>query len=224
MARAYNEIYLEDAMRNLGIAFEYACGSYHMSMDDFYTLFVNTGIADNFGRGNPKYIAGMSGIELARAVINPNNEEENVDAYSNYDYSREYWCGWILAYYQWFYGIDFRSLHYYLQMEDLKRLYGILHETSELKAVEVISENIKNKNLKTRLQYIRQKHNISQSELANRSGVSLRMIQQYEQKQKDINQASVAKLYSLSRVLHCQIEELLEWNFEFDQSEKKEKI
>ena len=47
-------------------------------------------------------------------------------------------------------------------------------------------------------------------ELANRSGVSLRSIQMYEQRNKDINKAQSGFLASISRTLGCRIEDLLE--------------
>ena len=59
---------------------------------------------------------------------------------------------------------------------------------------------------------------MSQSALSKLSSVSLRMIQQYEQKKKDINKASANSLYSLAMVLNCDIEDLMEWNF-VDQSD-----
>ena len=46
--------------------------------------------------------------------------------------------------------------------------------------------------------------------LAEKSGVSLRMIQQYEQGAKDINKASGESLVALSRALGCRMEDLLE--------------
>ena len=92
------------------------------------------------------------------------------------------------------------------------RLTGIysFNATSEIKAVEVISAHIRNKNLISRLKYHRLKNDFSQKELSEESGVSLRMIQQYEQRKKDINMASTSSLYSLARVLNCQIENLME--------------
>ena len=51
---------------------------------------------------------------------------------------------------------------------------------------------------------------LSQSELAARSGVNIRNIQQYEQRAKDINRAAAISLQSLARALGCRIEELLE--------------
>ena len=43
-----------------------------------------------------------------------------------------------------------------------------------------------------------------------RSGVSLRSIQMYEQRQKNINKARVESLYKISKVLGCTIEDLIE--------------
>lgn len=213
MKRAYNEMYLEDAMRNLGTAFDFAKNSLQIEMDDFYISFVNSGIAEQFEDGVPKYVCGMSGIEIVFEVLKERENLSYEENYISYDYSLEYWCGWILAYFQWYYSIDFNDLHYYLKMKDLQQLYSILHETSEEKAIEVISNYIRNKKLITRLQYHRTTNNLSQNNLSKNSGVSLRMIQQYEQRKKDINKASVSSLYSLARVLNCQIENLMEWNF-----------
>ncbi|MBQ5552162.1 MAG: helix-turn-helix transcriptional regulator [Erysipelotrichaceae bacterium] len=213
MRRAYNEMYLEDAMRNLGTAFDFAKHSYHIEMDDFYMFFVNSGIAGQFENGVPKYVSGISGIEIVLEVLNGRENIRYEKDYISYDYSCEYWCGWILAYFQWYYSINFDDLAYYLKMKDLERLYNILHETSEIKAVEVISAHIRNKNLISRLKYHRLKNDLSQKELSEESGVSLRMIQQYEQRKKDINMASTSSLYFLARVLNCQIENLMEWDF-----------
>ena len=54
---------------------------------------------------------------------------------------------------------------------------------------------------------------MSQGELSKVSGVSLRMIQQYEQKNKDINKAGVNTLMALSRALNCDIEDIIEYDF-----------
>ena len=54
---------------------------------------------------------------------------------------------------------------------------------------------------------------MSQSELSQKSGISLRTIQQYEIKAKDINKAATMTLIKLSRVLGCKIEDLLEYEF-----------
>lgn len=60
------------------------------------------------------------------------------------------------------------------------------------------------------LKQIREKAGLSQSKLAEISGVSIRMIQKYEQGERDINLAQALTLYKLTNVLNCTIENLLE--------------
>lgn len=60
------------------------------------------------------------------------------------------------------------------------------------------------------LKRIRQSLGMSQSKLAETSGVSVRMIQHYEQGVKDINKAQVLTVYQLATALNCTIEELLD--------------
>ena len=43
------------------------------------------------------------------------------------------------------------------------------------------------------------------------SGVSLRMVQLYEQRQNDISKAQAAVVLSLARALGCNIEDILDW-------------
>ena len=57
---------------------------------------------------------------------------------------------------------------------------------------------------------IRTAYGCTQAELAKRSGVSLRSIQMYEQRNKDINKASAETLLRLSKVLGCTMEDLME--------------
>ena len=99
---AYNELYLDDAMANLGDMVEYAVCTLGYAPDDFFGWFISSGIASKFENGNPKYVAGMSGVELADAVlaaVNMQSERRHQPYLSSK--GREYWAGWILAYYQW---------------------------------------------------------------------------------------------------------------------------
>jgi transcriptional regulator with XRE-family HTH domain len=60
------------------------------------------------------------------------------------------------------------------------------------------------------LKKIREEKNISQSKLAEISGVNLRTLQDYEQGSKDINGVRGITLYKLAQALKCKIEDLLE--------------
>ena len=62
----------------------------------------------------------------------------------------------------------------------------------------------------TRLMRIRTAHGFSQTQLAERSGVGLKSIQMYEQRNKDINRAEAGSLLKLARSLGCEMEDLME--------------
>jgi transcriptional regulator with XRE-family HTH domain len=62
----------------------------------------------------------------------------------------------------------------------------------------------------SRLKKTRIKNGLSQSALAKASGVPLRTIQQYEQRQKDINRAGAAYIIMLSSALNCDPASILE--------------
>lgn len=62
----------------------------------------------------------------------------------------------------------------------------------------------------TNLKRIRISNALSQSGLAKKAEVNLRMIQNYEQGFKDINKAQAITLYKIAQVLDCMIEDLLE--------------
>lgn len=71
--------------------------------------------------------------------------------------------------------------------------------------IELVREDFK-----TALEFRRQTKRFTQKLLAERSGVSIRMIQHYEQGVKDINKAQAITLYKLAQTLDCTIEDILE--------------
>ena len=213
MMRAYNDSYLNDAMKNLGEAFDYAVNRCAIEMDSFLDMFIAGGLAKQFGTGVPKYVVGLSGTELVWEVLSRAGQEvEFPDAMVEYECSTEYWCGWILAYYQWFTGRSFRNIKQYVSMKKIEKLYPTLHEASEEKFVDTINAIIESRNPMTQLQTLRRMVGYSQRTLAEKSGVTLRMIQQYEQRVKDINKASVTNLIALAQTLGCRVEDLLEYD------------
>ena len=211
MIRAYNQMYLDDAMKNLGEAFDYASNCCDIELDDFMDVFITEGIAEKFGSGMPRFVSGLSGTELVHNVMEKTGYRWKIsDVQEEYDCSPEYWCGWILAYYQWYTGMSFKNIKQHISMQELLDMYSTLHEASEDKFVEALNKRIDNKKLPTSLQAIRKAAGYSQATLADKSGVSLRMIQQYEQRVKDINKASAESLVALSKTLGCRVEDLLE--------------
>lgn len=210
MIHGYDEIYLDDAMETLGSAVEYAVLVAGIEGQEFVNLFIASGLAYEFGRGNVTYLSGMSGIELSRLVLSkcgielPEKTEVN-----HIDYPAEYWVGWILAYYQWYTGKDFSTICKKISYENLYNLYGVLHEADPSKSVEVFDKLMQEKK-ETNLAIHRKIKGLSQSELARAAGVSVRSVQLYEQRQTDINKAQHNHLKALANVLGCEINDLLE--------------
>ena len=62
----------------------------------------------------------------------------------------------------------------------------------------------------TKLQQIRTHRGLSQANLAATSGVSKRLIQDYEQAQKPINHARAITVFLLAKALKCTMEDLIE--------------
>ena len=213
MIHAYSENYLDDAMRNLGEAFDFAHAVCHLELDSFFAMFINSGIADFFGNGRPKYVTGLSGTELAMEVMRKSGlNPDGLQAQIEYDYSPEYWAGWALAYFQWFTKRPFKNIAECVTIKEILQLYPTLHEASEEKFMETVTRLIRNKNLPTRLQKRRKDAGLTQKELADRSSVKLRTIQQYEMRAKNINKAAAETLLQLAQVLLCCIEDLIEYD------------
>jgi len=213
MIRAYDSQYLDDAMRCLGEAMDYAANCCQISMDSFLELFIGTGYAEQFGAGVAKYVSGLSGTELVMDVLTQSGMNmEFPQAQIDYGVSPQYWSGWILAYYQWYTARSFKEIVKHITMQEIEKLYSTLHEASEDKFVDVLNRMIRRKKLPTRLQLQRKISGYSQRELAEKVGVNLRTLQQYEVRAKDINKAAGITLVALSKVLGCRVEDLLEYD------------
>lgn len=212
MTNAYNELYLDDAMSNLGDMVEYTVCRLGFDPDEFFGWFISSGIASMFEKGNPKYISGMSGYELAEAVLTKINVsyEKKEPSYADFK-GREYWAGWILAYYQWATNTRFEDIvKNGLPLSTVLSMY-VLHEADESKFVDAANEIIARHKAekKSRLHEIRRARGFTQQQLSDASGVSLRMIQLYEQKQNDISKAQVNIVVSLAKALGCDVEDLI---------------
>ena len=84
----------------------------------------------------------------------------------------------------------------------------MLHEADPSKAVTIFDEMMAVG--ETNLARYRKFKDLSQSQLAEASGVSVRSIQLYEQRQTNINNAQHNHLVALAKVLGCKIEDILE--------------
>lgn len=213
MIHAYQEIYLNKAQSTLGDAFDYAINNCNISGRNFVKLFLASSVSRSFENGEPKYISGKSGIELVYEIVSETmGKEIDIISEDKFGRSSEYWIGWALAYYQWYSSRKFSDIFKAISYDEFERMYYTLHEADISKFVDIVNQRINEHFLDTNLKRIRLAYGYSQSELSKASGVSLRSIQMYEQRNKDINKANAETVYRLAKVLGCTMEDLIENN------------
>lgn len=211
MTHAYHEIYLSNAQSALGSAFDYAINTCKIPGNDFIKLFLASSVSKRMERGEPACLTGKSGIELAMdIVIETKGEELRIAQQTNFNRSVEYWIGWAVAYYQWHSARTYSDIFKVLSFDDLYQMYHPLHEADISKFTDIVEAKMKEHFPETNLKRIRTAYGCTQAKLSECSGVSLRSIQMYEQRNKNINKASADTVYSLAKVLGCTIEDLME--------------
>lgn len=211
MTHAYQEIYLSKTQQVLGDAFDYAVNTCNISGEDFIKYFLVSSVSKRIERGEPNCLVGKSGIELVLEILEETtNKQITASSLESIGRSREYWIGWAVAYYQWYSDRKFSEIFKVVSFGDLQNMYYTLHEADISKFVDIIDERIKEVFSETNLKRIRSAYGCTQAELSSKSGVSLRSIQMYEQRNKDINKASADTLYRIAKTLGCSIEDLIE--------------
>ncbi|MDD6678401.1 MAG: helix-turn-helix transcriptional regulator [Firmicutes bacterium] len=211
MTHAYQEIYRSNAQAMLGDAFDYGINACHIPGSSFVKLFSASTISKRLENGEPSYLSGKSGIEVAMEILTETTGKvPDAAPQEHFGRSREYWIGWACAYYQWFSGRSYSDIFQAVPFEELQKLYDPLHEADITKFADILDARMREFFADTNLKRIRTAYGCTQAELAKRSGVSLRSIQMYEQRNKDINKASAETLLRLSKVLGCTMEDLME--------------
>ena len=211
MIHAYDKVYLDKARTALGRMLDFAVYDLKYDIEDFFALFITSGIAARFEKGDYSVIVGMSGVELAYKVLEVTKGEENrIKPQYSADRSEEYWAGWALAYYQWDTALSFEEIVRAVPMKRIVQMYSPYHEMDIRQFCDKMNERYRTAQPETNLKALRQRSGLSQRELSEQSGVPLRTIQQYEQRQKSINKAQAEYLLMLARALCCDMEDLLE--------------
>ena len=211
MIHAYHKVYLEKARTNLGRMLDFAAYDLGYDPSEFFDLFMNCGLAELFGKGEFTLTVGMSGVELAYRVLElTKHQVEFPKPRYTADRSPEYWAGWALAYYQWETAMSFEEILEFCPLDEIIRMYSPYHEMDIRHFCDRMNELYRAANPETKLKQLRLRAGLSQSELAEQSGVPVRTIQQYEQRQKSINKAQAEYLMMLARALNCKAEDLIE--------------
>lgn len=208
MTPAYNITYLSKAAKSVGNMLHDAVIEFGCDGDAFLHMFIQSEIAGEIESGNPKYIAGKSGIEIFLEVMEQAaGRQIDADIIETYENSDVYWIGWALSHYQWYSGRSFRDILETVSFDDLLGLYGTLHEADVRKFYEVLDTHFAQSDSK--LKMIRKGCGLTQEELSGLSGVLINTIRAYERKSKDINKAQADIVARLSGALKCEMRDIL---------------
>lgn len=208
MTCAYDEMYVEGAMIRMGDMLEYASLDCGLDPDSFWKMFLQSGIADRFEIGDVSIVAGKSGPEIARLVL------EKVDLQTDFpipswreDRSDLYWCGWILAYFQWTKNRPFSEIWDAVSIRTLRKMYPTLHEADISKAVEAILSLMQEPE-QTPVRCLRLLRGLTQTELSEKAGMTVTQLQRIEYGERKVENLSLKTAISLAKALNVRVEEL----------------
>ena len=210
MTYAYNELYIDSAQRMLGDMYDYAVNTMNIPLNEFQKMFLVSSISKQIAVGNPMYIAGLNGCEVAKKI----NEEctGNYPALEDMMYidkSAEYWLGWSIAYYQWLRNVDFGLIERVYPITDMYGMYTTLHEADISVYVNVMDEKFEAYRHNSMLKRLRTYARLTQAQLATSADIPIRQIQLFEQGQRDISKCQVGTVIKLAKTLNCSVEDLI---------------
>lgn len=211
MISAYDEVYLGTARVTLGTMLDHAVNELGMELESFWRDFLDSGLADRFGRGDYQLITGRSGVELAYDVLEriEGAPVRPVPYQAVSSRSPEYWAGWALAYYQWKSVSTFRQITDKVLIRDIVGLYHPYHEMDISQFCDRMDQ-LCGLQEDSRLKQRRCLVSLSQSELSALAQIPLRTLQKYEQKERLLSQASFETVFRLAQVLQCDPLDLVE--------------
>lgn len=208
MIHAYDKNYLSKAQNNLASMFDFAVYDLEEELPNFYQKFLMSKICHQFERGESTVIVGKSGVELTLEIMGDENLASKYRPAA--DRTPEYWCGWALAYFQWYTNLSFREIENYIPITEILAMYSPYHEMDISQFCDKMIELYNKRKDNTNLKKLRLDAGLSQSELAEISGIPVRTIQQYEQNQKNINAAKAETVVKLAKALNTTVEKLME--------------
>lgn len=146
MTYPYSKNYLADAQKNLGFFFEFALCNLQLLPEFVQQAFLNSEVPNQIEIGNPNFLCGKSGIELAEiAFANEHlkNYFDKTQFYASQDFfypAAEYWCGFVLAYCQWKNNLPFKKILDKFPLSKILDSYHLFHEADISKIDSVIME------------------------------------------------------------------------------------
>lgn len=222
---AYNKILLDEVKNNFGAMLDCGINALGFESKAFYNMFLTSKMSKRINSGDCYIISTLGGVELAELIVNHamnNSRYVHVKRASDSEFntrlnnaivhkeSKEYWAGSVIAEYAWEKNMSYQELNRYIGIEEVVSLYDSFGDVDYLMVSIRIDEMIKGKKTISNLKVRREKVGLSQRDLANATGIPVRTIQQYEQRQKRINKASAEYLVKMSTVLKCDVRDIME--------------
>ena len=211
MIHAYDETYLVHSSRVLGWMLDSAVNLFGIKAEAFWRIFISTGYADRFGKGESRLLAGMTGYELAREVLDAAQAKYHAANPAEItDLSPEYWAGWALAHYQWQTALSFAEIDSFAPIAEVVACYSPYHEMDVSRFCEHLGDLYRAAHPESRLKETRERRGMTQEALSAASGVPLRMIQHYEQRSKKLAKAAFETVFRLAQALHVPPQSIVE--------------
>lgn len=207
MIHAYDKNYLAKAQNTLAVMLDFAVYDLDFHLEDFYKLFLLSEISHRFEEGDTSIIAGKSGVELTLEIIGDDTKAIKYKPVA--DRSPEYWTGWALAYFQWETNLKFGQINNLIPITEIRSMYNPYHEMDISQFCDYMKSLYTERNPVSNIKKFRLAAGLSQSELSKISEIPLKTIQQYEQKQKNINAAKAETVIKLAKALSCNAEQLM---------------
>ena len=138
MKTAYSEMYLSEAQKNLGFFFLATLRYLNLPVNEVQKVFLASEIPTQIEYANPNYLCGKSGYELAILAF-PQLEKKLLEfIYEPFYPQAEYWCGHVLAYYQWYSCKSFAEILGKYPLERILSDYRLMHEADITKMAQAM--------------------------------------------------------------------------------------
>ena len=156
---AYDELYLADAMTELACFFDFAVNDYGAEGSEVAELFAVSAVGREFGRGNPRVLGGLSGVELFWELSHElgYGDARGTEPRFRFEKTPDYWAGWVVARAQWELGVTFGELFSAVPYDTVVGMYHPYHEADESKFVQLAARRVERERLSgpTRLAALR---------------------------------------------------------------------
>ena len=162
--------YAHDLQEVLAFVFDIGVNLAGCTGERVAQAFMASGLAEEFEKQNPVYVAGKSSYDLLRIMVPLLPCDEVPAPCLRYDRTPDFWVGWVLAHYQMVTGCSYRSIFATATYDEIRSMYWPLHEAPESKFVAIFDELRAERAKATNLRTLREAAGLSQSQLAKASG------------------------------------------------------